>query len=180
VLVTAHPDDECLWFGGLVLRYPGDWTIICCSVPTRDPIRAYKFFDACDDLGAKGRLLPFQETLGRPLKSLESIALESYDVIVTHGPKGEYGHPHHRQAHSFVRGRVNGPILCSAYNDLSDCPIELTAVEWSCKLAALKSYDHDMLWGGKWRPTWDALIAEYGTPGQHHGFDLKCERYAAH
>jgi LmbE family N-acetylglucosaminyl deacetylase len=179
-LVTAHPDDECLWFGGLLLRYPGEWTIICCSVPTRDPIRAYKFFNACDALGARGRLLPFHETLERPLKHLESIEIESYDVIVTHGPKGEYGHPHHRQVHSFVRKRVSGPILCSAYNDQGDYAIELSASEWTSKLAALKLYDHEMHWLGHMRPTWEALIDEYGTSGKHHGFDLKCERYAAH
>jgi hypothetical protein len=55
--------------------------------------------------------------------------------------------------------------------------IELNEAEWLAKLDALKAYDHDINWGGRNRPTWEALIEEYGTPGRHFGFDLKNETY---
>src|SRR5262245_29588921 len=93
-VVTAHPDDESLWCGGLLLRYPGNWTVICCSTPKRDPIRAYKFFDACERLGARGRIVVQPEDLNTKL-SFAWIDLSPYDLIVTHGEAGEYGHPHH-------------------------------------------------------------------------------------
>jgi LmbE family N-acetylglucosaminyl deacetylase len=179
--VTAHADDESLWFAGVLLRYPGSWTIICCSVPTRDPIRAYKFFDACEALGARGRLLPLRETLDQPLTQLHAIDLSSFDLVVSHGEKGEYGHPHHKQLHKLVKAKCAGRMLASAYgSDQHASELVLTDAEWAGKLEALKSYDHEMNFGGHVRPTWEALIAEYGTPGQHKGFDLRRERYVQH
>ena len=59
LVVTAHPDDEVLWGSGIILRNKEKkWTILCCSIPRIDDIRAYKFFDSCEVLGAKPRLLP--------------------------------------------------------------------------------------------------------------------------
>src|SRR6266705_2571148 len=95
-LVVAHCDDESLWFGGLLAAEPGDWTIIACSIPRTDPIRAWKFFDACEVLGAKPRLLPFVES--GPLELLgntDRLDLAGFDQIVTHNVVGEYGHRHH-------------------------------------------------------------------------------------
>jgi hypothetical protein len=93
ILVTAHPDDESLWFAGLLLRYPGPWTVVCCSIPQKDPIRAYTFYDACAWLGARGRVLPWVENKDQPLAlcALETLDLEGYDLVVTHGRNGEYG-----------------------------------------------------------------------------------------
>src|SRR6185369_9909067 len=93
VLVVAHPDDESLFFGGLLASEPGDWTVISCSIPRTDPIRAWKFFDACEVLGAKPRLLPFSETEF----NISALELSSFDQIVTHNSAGEYGHPQHLQ-----------------------------------------------------------------------------------
>ena len=39
LMVVAHPDDETMWGGSLPIRYPGDWFIVCCTVPKRDPER---------------------------------------------------------------------------------------------------------------------------------------------
>jgi LmbE family N-acetylglucosaminyl deacetylase len=181
-LVVAHPDDESLFFAGIVLRYPGDWTILCCSTPQRDPIRAWKFYSACEILGARGKVMPHTETRNQPLAHLEKLDLSEFDLIVTHGKAGEYGHPHHCQVHTAIRNNRDGAdVLVSAYGRKGDAPhvleIDLTPIEWGFKLDALKCYDHPINWGGKLRPTWDALIEEYGTPGRHFGFNLKRECY---
>lgn len=183
VVVTAHPDDETLWCGGLLLRYPGDWSIICCSIPKRDPIRAVKFHLACAALGANGRVLDWIETRSVPLRGLEQIDLDGVDLVVTHGQAGEYGHQHHKQVNEFVRSTmpVEAELLTIGYGrarvDAPALTVDLTALEWERKLNALKSYDHDIAWGGRKRPTWDALLAEYGTPGRYFAFDLKRESY---
>src|ERR1051325_7321430 len=64
VMVVAHPDDESLWGAGIVLRYKKNWTVICCTVPYHDPIRAEKFRNACGVLGAAGVLLGHSERGG--------------------------------------------------------------------------------------------------------------------
>jgi LmbE family N-acetylglucosaminyl deacetylase len=182
-LVVAHPDDEVLWFGGLLLRHPGNWTVFCCSTPTRDPVRAYKFFTSCERLGAVGRVLPFRETLQAPLVGLEEIDLAGFDVVVTHGAAGEYGHPHHKQVHEFVISRrpQSALVLTSCYGEklsLVSLWNRLTELEWAAKLRALMAYDHPIAWGGTTQPSYLALITEYGTPGIYHGFDLQDERYS--
>ena len=103
VIVTSHPDDEVLWAGGLPICFPGKWTIICCSVPRHDSIRAWKFFDACNVLGVTPRLIPSTESEpGEVLRNLEIHDLSSFDCIVTHNQWGEYGHLHHQTVHKHI------------------------------------------------------------------------------
>lgn len=111
VVVVAHPDDETLFCGGLLLRYPGRWRVICCSIPRIDPIRAWKFTDACERLGVRSRVLPFTESEpSQPLRCLEVLDLSGFDCVVTHNAQGEYGHVHHRGVHEFVAARAVGRL----------------------------------------------------------------------
>jgi LmbE family N-acetylglucosaminyl deacetylase len=182
-VVVAHPDDETLWCGGLMIRYPGDWTVICCSTPKRDPIRSDKFRLACARLGARDIIhVKEVETRNVPLATL-GVPAERFDLVVTHGAAGEYGHPHHVQVHKHYKERMaeRGGILAIGYGRksavLPALTIELTDDEWAAKLEALKCYDHLMSWDGRFIPTWQALLAEYGTPGKYHGFNLRQETY---
>lgn len=173
VLIVAHPDDESLFFGGLLVAEPGDWTVIACSIPRRDPIRAWKFFTACDLLGARGRLLPFPETdPGEPLSSLYALDLAGFDQIVTHSPAGEYGHAHHKLLHRFLSLAYPEKLLAGCYG----CPmgakvIALSPAQWERKQAAILAYDHVSPSDGI--PKGEALLRRYG--GQ---FDLAVESYA--
>lgn len=172
-VVVAHPDDESLWFGGLVIAEPGDWMIICCSIPRVDPIRAWKFFDACAVLGARARLLPFVESdPGKPLGNLDALDLSGFDEVVTHNEVGEYGHQHHKQLHRFVAERCRERTLVSGYgrNAGGLRRYALTRATHAAKMAALRCYDHVSPSDG--RPKWEALIARYGTQ-----FDLSVETY---
>jgi len=170
-LVVAHPDDESLWFGGLLIAEPGDWTVIACSIPSADPIRAWKFFDACDILGARARLLPFEETALR----LEHLDLSGFDQVVTHSAAGEYGHAHHQMVHRHVALRCAGRALVGLYGmpgaQTQDKVIALADEQWARKAAAIAAYDHVSPTDG--RPKGEALIARYGRQ-----FNLRVERYA--
>jgi LmbE family N-acetylglucosaminyl deacetylase len=157
-LVVAHPDDETLWGAGIMLRHPGDWTVICCSIPRRDPIRAWKFFDACTVLGAKPRLLPFTEAEPtESLMGLSTIDLSRFDCIVTHNHAGEYGHLHHKQVAAMI------PKAIRFGEGVGGQPLELTAAESGKKLQALKCYDHVLPYGGRKIPKWEALLERYGA-----------------
>jgi LmbE family N-acetylglucosaminyl deacetylase len=173
-IVIAHPDDEVLWCGGLMIRYPSRWTVICCSIPRADPIRAYKFFAACDVLGAKGRLLPFEEAEShKPLPHLGALDLDAFDCIVTHNEFGEYGHVQHQRLHHAIMDRWPGKTVTIGYgeaaSDHATC-IALTESEMVRKLAALRCYDHVSPNDGK--PKWQALLDRYGSQ-----FDLSVETY---
>jgi LmbE family N-acetylglucosaminyl deacetylase len=183
-LVIAHPDDEVMWFGGLLLAQPEhDWTVLCCTVPRTDGIRAWKFFAACDALGARGKLLPFEEP--PPSEPLEDgrmalLDLEPYDRIVTHGAEGEYGHVQHRSLSAFVHERWGHKEIWSC------CPpgksdykevIRLTPPVLEAKMAALRCYDHVLPYEGVPMTKWQALLKRYCQDG---GWDVDVERYRVH
>ncbi|GAB3665305.1 hypothetical protein GCM10028791_40980 [Echinicola sediminis] len=97
-ILVAHPDDETIWAGGLILENPNwNWTIIClCRANDRD--RAPKFYRALEVFGAKGIMAdlddgPEQKPLD--LNSLENIIVDlvsskPMNLIFSHSPFGEY------------------------------------------------------------------------------------------
>lgn len=177
-LVVAHPDDETLWFGGLLIANPGDWTVICASIPRRDTVRAWKFFSACERLGARGRILPWVESEpNEPLAHLDEIDLTACGCVVTHNAVGEYGHLHHRCVHEHVMRNFAGPVLVTGYGlEAAGYAIALNDAQWRRKLDALMSYDHVAPYAGLDEPSekWEALLHRYGHVG---GIDLKKEPY---
>lgn len=167
VLVVAHPDDEALWFGGLLARYGSWFTVICCSVPVHDPIRAEKFIDACRVFGAQPKLLNFTEI--EPLR-LDLLDLDGFDLIVTHGAAGEYGHRQHLEVHAHIAARWPGKTRTSGYGMAGGDTLDLTPIEYEQKLAGLRCYDHTSRTDRK--PKWEALLDAYAGR-----FDLRREPY---
>jgi len=97
-VIVAHPDDETLWAGGLMLMHPeAKWTVatICRK---SDMDRAPKFFKALKKLNATGFMADLDDgPEQKPLNHTEvrktiKMLLPSnrFDLIITHGPSGEY------------------------------------------------------------------------------------------
>jgi LmbE family N-acetylglucosaminyl deacetylase len=97
-VIVAHPDDETLWSGGLILAHPDwAWTIVTLS-RANDPDRAPRFFRVLQYLGAAGAMgdlddgpeqLPLDQSLIQDT-ILSLLPTAHFDLIVTHGPRGEY------------------------------------------------------------------------------------------
>ncbi|MFC1780736.1 PIG-L deacetylase family protein [Planctomycetota bacterium] len=97
-VIVAHPDDETLWTGGIMLLHPdADWTVVTMC-RNNDPDRAPKFFKALQEYNAKGVMGdlnddPSQEPLGLTLIQktiMELLPTERFDLIITHSKWGEY------------------------------------------------------------------------------------------
>lgn len=96
--MVAHPDDETLWCGGYIMTHPEfSWRIVTLCRAS-DPDRATRFRQVLRRLGAEGEMAdlddgPDQKPLPRG-QAMEAtarlLAGNSYDLILTHGPQGEY------------------------------------------------------------------------------------------
>lgn len=97
-VVVAHPDDETLWCGGLILQRPDwDWFVLTLC-RGEDPDRAPRFRHVLQYLGAAGVMAdlddgPAQDPLDQALIQrtiLDRLLGRSHDLVLTHGPLGEY------------------------------------------------------------------------------------------
>jgi LmbE family N-acetylglucosaminyl deacetylase len=98
LIIVAHPNDEILWAGGLMLlHHETRWTVITLTRQS-DPDRSAKFNNVMKHLGAKGIMgdlvdgpeqKPFAEKdIRKTLLSL--LPMDKFDMVLTHSRWGEY------------------------------------------------------------------------------------------
>ncbi|MEO7100005.1 MAG: PIG-L family deacetylase [Luteolibacter sp.] len=97
-VVVAHPDDEILWAGGLLLSHP-EWSPFIVSLCRgSDPDRAPKFSKVLTILNAQGIMgdtddgpdqFPLPDILIQDA-ILSLLPRRDYDLLLTHAPDGEY------------------------------------------------------------------------------------------
>jgi LmbE family N-acetylglucosaminyl deacetylase len=98
LLIVAHPDDEILWAGGIMLLHPQTrWTVITLTRKS-DAERSAKFNRVMEFLGTKGIMgdlddSPEQKPLAeREIRKTikELLPMDKFDLILTHSRWGEY------------------------------------------------------------------------------------------
>ncbi len=97
-IIVAHPDDETLWTGGTILLHPRWHCRIYSVCRGSDLERASRFRQVLNSFGASGELADLDDGVEQaPLSEMEIgetvtalAAGDSYDLLITHGPRGEY------------------------------------------------------------------------------------------
>ena len=97
-IIVAHPDDEILWTGGIILNNP-QWNYFIISLCRKnDENRSSNFYKVLKILNAQGIMgnlddEPEQKplnTLEVEQKILDLLPKKHFDLIITHSPFGEY------------------------------------------------------------------------------------------
>lgn len=148
LLIVAHPDDETIFFGGLIQTLRDlPWHVICVTdgnADQRGVQRASEFAAATKLLGVKKSEIwsfpdkfPDRLPVNDIVKKLSAQKNAEIKEIYTHGPMGEYGHPHHQDvclaAH---RAFPNKKIYSPAWNSLAEKIIKLTPKQYEKKTKA--------------------------------------------
>ncbi len=135
LIIVAHPDDETIWMGGTILKYPNkEWTIVSLC-RKEDSDRKPKFIKVCKYLNAEPIISNLDDEKLNPLpiekimKKIKSIVPEKeYDVIYTHGENGEYGHIRHKEIHEAIKRLIaNKELKCGKFITFSYANSEKTA-----------------------------------------------------
>lgn len=131
-VIAAHPDDETIWAGGTILLHSEVAWHVAVLCRGTDPDRAPRFFRALQQLGASGSIGDLDDDPQQsPLAQLEVeqvilslLSGERFDLIITHGPHGEYTrHLRHEETSRAVsilwqEGRISSKeIWMFAYED---------------------------------------------------------------
>jgi len=97
-VIVAHPDDETLWSGGIILSHPSWQWFIVCLCRGSDLDRAPRFLKTLQILGSDGIMGDLDD--GPEQKPLEENEMEhtimkllpskQFDIIISHSPGGEY------------------------------------------------------------------------------------------
>ena len=112
-VVVAHPDDETLWAGGLLLSHPEWSTFIVTLCRGEDPDRAPRFRKALERLKAEGAMGGLDDgpdqaplVVTRVQEAILALLPERrYDLVLTHAPDGEYTrHRRHEEVSRAVEG----------------------------------------------------------------------------
>jgi LmbE family N-acetylglucosaminyl deacetylase len=159
LVVVAHPDDETIFFGGLLQAYRRKpWHVVCVT-DGQGQKRQEDFLNACRKLKvARPEIWDFPDVydqrfdIDRLAKRLGSL---SPTEIFTHGILGEYGHPHHQDICVAVhRAFPQHPKIWSpAYNCYAEKLVRLSRKIYQTKCSVLsKVYLSETLRFARWLP----------------------------
>ena len=148
LLIVAHPDDETIFFGGLLQQKRNlPWHVFCATDGNADghgQKRARDFANACKALKVKSFThsdFPdaFEKRLDLVRLEQQFAQLPAPAAVYTHGPLGEYGHAHHQDVglatFRFFSKKV--PTWGLAYNCYPDFKIQLTKTQFERKTKIL-------------------------------------------
>jgi hypothetical protein len=104
LLLVAHPDDETIFAGGLMLaRNEWEWHVVCMTGVEERRAQFNRAMEAYRNCGVNIAYTRNHEFIDRAhladrrlwLAALAKEDCSSWDIVLTHGARGEYGHHHH-------------------------------------------------------------------------------------
>lgn len=108
VVIVAHPDDELIFFGGLILN--SDKTYVICLTGGDNELRRNEFVSCCEKLGVTGFIFDAQDVKGSDLDTekytdniLSILRSIKYDRVYTHCNSNWCYSKHHINVHDWCK-----------------------------------------------------------------------------
>lgn len=145
LICVAHPDDETIFFGGLIQKRRNGlpWTVVCLT-SDGSLKRKNQFLKACSLLKVAEPLWwAYKDRYEERLPVLEIrdrlLSLPSPREVFTHGIIGEYGHPHHQDCSWATHNAFaeTHKVYACAYNAYPELRLRLTEKEFKLKAQIL-------------------------------------------
>jgi LmbE family N-acetylglucosaminyl deacetylase len=150
LVIIAHPDDESIFFAGLMMQERElPWKVICVTDGNADGnenSRRIQFENAMkklevDSFDNWGFPDIYEERLCIDSLKEKMAQLPLPKKVFTHGITGEYGHPHHQDVsfavHEFFHDKTE--VYSTAYNCFPDFSVILNEEEYQLKTEILTS-----------------------------------------
>lgn len=148
LVVVAHPDDETIFCGGSILQELGNPFVVCVTNGNADsngPKRRQDFEMAMQMLNVTNfEMWGFPDIFEQRLdvvslqKKLHNF--KNIRQVFTHGPLGEYQHPHHQDVcfavHQTFAQHIN--VYSFAYNCYPDKTVQLSPQTYEQKFRVLQ------------------------------------------
>ncbi len=189
MVLVAHPDDEVLWFGGMIPYYRGELgkKVLVVSVSKQPAVRKCELLDCLWTCGVREYpVVTGGKSFVDKYSSKRSAVLEMWggldhlnrfivglirqyrpDVIATHDLGGEYGHGAHRAvAYSATK------CVSLAAKESYDPASFRTWGAWSVKKLYLHLYEE-----GQMTMDWSRPLSAFGGKT---GFEVACEAFQCH
>ena len=111
VMIVAHPDDETIWGGMHLLK---DKYLVVCLTNGDNEIRSKEFKEVMKKTQNTGLILNYPDKTNGKRDNWKSsyqkieddlnylLSKQHFNLVVTHNPKGEYGHQHHKMTSAIV------------------------------------------------------------------------------
>ncbi len=134
LLFVAHPDDETLFFATVLLRYSRSVHVVCVTdgnaagerdlrrgqfstAMQRLGVESFEFWDEPDHYETRLSVAGVMQKI-RAMRADQWTGRPRLRAVYTHGPLGEYGHPHHQDVSRAVHEVFWGvcPVYSPAYN----------------------------------------------------------------
>lgn len=115
IMIVAHPDDETIWGGGHLLK---DKYLVICLTNGNNKTREKEFNEVMNKTHNQGIILDYPDKTNNKRDDWKTsykniindlkylLSKKQFKTIVTHNPKGEYGHQHHKMTSAIVTNIV--------------------------------------------------------------------------
>ena len=160
IMIVAHPDDEILWGGANLYK---DKYFIVCITNGYNELRAKEFRKSLNFTKSGGIILNYTDLQDNKISNwseiengiikdlIKIINYKKWDKIVTHGPEGTTGHPHHKKISKYVSqiakkyNKFNNLYYFGKFYKKGKIPQNLTTInktELEFKINAIKLYQY--------------------------------------